>query len=141
MASLSKHGQNIQIEFLTTKKAYCSDGKILKNYGSGWKLWGKLKPGFDWQERAQMAKDNQKQYRSDHPAWAEFIKLVIQYCPSLKKRVYVMTGLEMCSNDPDGLYIDLDDNYETSNYLTFDDVNQLCKAYDQAQEEKARLSA
>ena len=44
MAKLSSHGAEVgRIEFATSAKAYMADGKILKNIGFGWKLYGKCK--------------------------------------------------------------------------------------------------
>lgn len=36
MATLSKHGEIGQIEYLSYRAAYCQDGQILRNQGDGW---------------------------------------------------------------------------------------------------------
>ena len=139
MARLSAHGQNKQVVYLKFKKAYCADGTILKNYGYGWKLYAKLKAGIDWLDASNRAIAYQARMKQERPLWAKYKALTMKLCPSLEKRQYVITGLEMLSNDPDGLYTELDENYHTQNYLDFDDVNSLCIAFDNAQIEHKKL--
>lgn len=129
MARLKSHGNHIIIACTLTKYAYCEDRHILRNQGWGWKLWRKLKTDIDYKEAAQRHKDNRKRNFDENPVKAHFMDLLCKLCPSLEKRQFVYTALELLSNDPDGMYSELDDNWHTRGYLDFDDVQSLCRAY------------
>ena len=139
MAKLSAHGQHKQVTFLKFKKAYCSDGTILKNYGYGWKLFAKLKNGITWEDAASRAIAYQERMKRERPLFAAYKALALKLCPSLEKRQYLITGLELLSNDPDGLYTELSENYATQNYFDFDDINSMCRAFDACQREHKAL--
>lgn len=132
MAAISKHGQNEIIEYVSFKKAYCSDGKILKNYGSGWKLYGKIKSGYDYKSAYAEAKKNQDKKLKEFPAYAKFFKAIKSLCRSMQKRQLLIQGLSVSSNDPDGLWSDLDGYWQTKGAFTFGDIEKICNAYDKA---------
>ena len=132
MATLSKHGANKQIEYVGYKKAYCQDGTTLINKGNGWKVKGKLKAGIDYTQAYENAVTRQGEKFRNFPLYAKFFKLIKDMAPSINKRSYLVMGLEMLGNDPDGLWSEFDDRYDTRGEYTIDDICELCKAYEAA---------
>ena len=60
MAKLSAHGTEVgRVMFTTYAKAYMSDGVVLKNDGSGWKILGRVKDGVT----PTKAYENQKRHQ------------------------------------------------------------------------------
>ena len=123
MATLKKHGEIGQLEYLTYKLAYCEDGKILRNCGNGWKLYKKLiDPAINmtdyYQER--LAKRNDK--IANNPFYADFKKLFHDTVP-FTDRSRVMSAIELLS---DGAWSEV--NLFRDEY-SFDDMQTLCKAY------------
>lgn len=108
MAKLKVHGAEIgRLEFITSKVAYFADRTILEDKGSGWKVWGKVKPDRD--THAAFAK---RQAKFDAlvaacPMWARYRKLMLEY--GLEKRLLILTALDMLGDDLDGAWAELND--------------------------------
>lgn len=136
MATLKAHGNELfRLKAAAFEKAYMSDGTILKNYGDGWKVYGKVKAGLDPVEVAQRKREWAEDLIVSRPAYARFLKLM-QGIGSLRIRSIVMVGLPLLTGDPDGLWAELDDYTETRGRFTFDDILELHDAYQEWQKER-----
>jgi len=125
MATIYKHGELGQIERLTHKVCYCADGKILKNYGHGWKVWGKVKPGIDPKAHFEKCKAKYAEKLATMPAFAAWRKALHDNF-SLKNRVLALESIKMLGDDFDGAWASLDD-YGIK--VNFDDFMLVCEAY------------
>ena len=137
MATLSKHGEEIgRLELLTSKVAYYSDGKILRNQGNGWKLFRKVKPGVNVNEAFHHRLSSQSEFAAQRPAFIEF-KRQLHAIASFQDRYMVKAALEMLANDPDGLWSELNDMLRIS--CGVDEVVNLCRAYEASIQESKNL--
>ena len=135
MARLSAHGTEIgRLEFSDYRKAYMADGKILKDRGHGWKLWGKCKPGVTPEAAYENAKRKQAEKLSARPALAAYVDYVRSLAP-LSKRWKLTLALSMMPDDPDGIYSDCCDSYGDNVEADLDDICKLCDLYRAACEE------
>ena len=139
MAKLSAHGTQIgEVKLLTKTKRYFSDGKILINYGDGWKLFGKVKPGMDPGEVSKTAEEKQKEGLRIRPLYAKYFKL-LHKSAGMNLRSKLHTAVSMMPEDPDGAWACLDDEWNCRGKWTFEDINALCLAYLDAIEEQKRM--
>lgn len=129
MATLSKHGELGQIERLTYKLAYCSDGQVLRNNGEGWKIWKKCKPGIDPVQHFAQAQANYANKLATQPAFAEW-RRVLHSNVAFRNRFLVLEAIKMLGNDVDGLWSELNDMANIS--LSLEDCQELVAAYDAA---------
>ena len=137
MATLSKHGEELgRIELLTSKIAYFSDGKILRNNGNGWKLYRKVKPGVDPMEAFQARVAAQAQFLDVRPCFVEF-KRLFHSMFSFSHRYMAKTGLEMLGNDADGLWSELNDMAHID--CDISELVELCRLYEASCEEAKEL--
>ena len=75
MAKLSAHGREIgRIQYTTQMRAYMSDSAVLVNYGSGWKIKGKLKAGLTPESAFKAAQEKQAAIMLNNPAWRDYTK-------------------------------------------------------------------
>ena len=133
MATLNKHGEHVVIEYVWYRKAYCADGAVLANYGDGWKVAAKLKAGYDWRDVATKKIQDRDRMYYECPAFAKFVghvnSLVGGYC----HRPLVKVALSMLSDDPDGMWSELNDHGMYGNNktleLSIDDCVKLCEGY------------
>ena len=96
---------------------------IMKNYGQGWKLWKRLKPGIQPEEYARKFNDRTKAIL---PEVLTYIDCLIQ-CANLEHRARLHTAVSLMPTDPDGVWSEFDD---WSGYtLDLDDVVKCCRAY------------
>ncbi len=107
MAKLSAHGREelLRLEYPTHRLAVMSDGKILKNSGSGWKEFKRLKPEVkpvDYAIRTKATYDARP--RSFHT----YVKALID-AVTLENRWRLHTAIELMPTDPDGVWSELDD--------------------------------
>ena len=139
MAKLSAHGDTVGTLYLTTSaKRYMSDGVILKNAGSGWKLAGKVKPDRVPSECFERAIERQKEFLSGRPAYAAY-----------RKELHAMTGLcnrwklhcavELMPDDCDGVWSEACDGYGDNVSASVDEVGDLCRLYKAAEAESKAL--
>ena len=127
MAKLSAHGiELVRIERLDCAISYHSDGHILRNEGSGWKLWKKLRPGVDPTEAALKAKARYDEKLAKGPAFAAWRELVHDLCPR-QWRSLLVTAVSTLQDDPDGLWSEMEMFHDVG--LSLDDCVNLCRAY------------
>lgn len=137
MATLKAHGGSIQVlEFTTRKESIQADGTILQNYGQGWKLKGKLKPGINPAEyaAAKLAKLQDKEARM--PAYARFKKSLYDHASTIRYRLAQIVAL--MPGDPDGVWSEFD-NFSYAGTITVDDAVELCRNYQAALAEARAL--
>ena len=148
MATLNKHGVKLaEIERLTSKVAYMSDGKILRNQGDGWKLYRHVKPGVDIAEHAASQTQRYADHLSARPMLAACLRptdrqayrKALHDCVCFSQPYMVSSVLEMLANDPDGVWSELNDMLHIP--IDLDDCVELCRAYESAAEESKRFKA
>lgn len=139
MATLSKHGVKLaEIERLTSKLAYMSDGKILRNMGDGWKRYAHVKDGIDPEQHARNQVAKYAQFLEDRPMFAAYRK-ALHSAVCFSQRYLVKTCLDMLANDPDGVWSELNDMAHVS--IDIDECVELCRLHELASEETKRLKA
>jgi len=139
MAKLSAHGVEIgRIEYIGKVKAYFADGKVLVNYGHGWKVAGKLKAGLTPESAYQNAKDNLARLLSDRPALAEYREFILRLA-GIGERWKLVQCLQIMSSDPDGIWSECCDGYCDNVHADFDEISTLCRLYELAVSEGEAL--
>jgi hypothetical protein len=110
MAKLSAHGTELlRLEYATHRAAYMSDGKVLSNSGSGWKLWRKCKDGVDPVQHAAEARLRREERDRACPQWAAYLALLCDVC-TLEHRCTVHNAVETLAGDMDGAWAMLEDH-------------------------------
>lgn len=139
MATLSKHGEQLAVvERLTSKVAYMSDGKILRNQGNGWKMYRRVRPGVDPVEHAKQAQANYAKLLEERPALAAYRK-ALHAVASNGSRWLVNETLNMLANDPDGVWSELNDHANIA--IGVDECSELCRLHEAASAETKRHRA
>jgi len=134
MAKLSAHGEKLdQLEYAGFRLALMADGKILKNYGDGWKLYKSTKPGVNVREHMAKKRELYNQKMAECPAYASLVKGLAALFP-MKSRHMVKVAIEMMPDDPDGVWSSIED-YGMS--VGIDEVVELCRNYVAGQKELA----
>ncbi len=128
MATLYKHGEIGQIERLCSKYAYCLDGKILRNSGSGWKIYAKVKEGIDPRAHFETAKANYARKLAENPAFAH-LREILHETVSFGNRHVVKETISLMSDDADGVWSTFADNAWRGVELDLDDCVALCDAF------------
>lgn len=133
MATISKHGEIGQIEYLAYRACYCEDGQILRNQGDGWKVWKKLKPEFMSDpkgafERASHRQSDKLRERPAFRAWRDTLHELVAF----RHRWFVVETIRMMPSDPDGVWSTFDDHKFMGVELDLDDCVKLCRAYESA---------
>ncbi len=144
MAKLSAHGKQLIITGMRYRKAYCSDGKILRDTGGGWKLYAKVKPGFTYETAYQTALDVIAKNRTERPAFFAYVDKLKEYVPSFKKRtMFCMLIDTLGPNEADGIWSEIHDSYsdDMPKDLELDDIVELCQAYEAVEQERAYYQA
>jgi hypothetical protein len=120
MATLCKHGLELyRYDDLTNRYSYRSDGNILRDYGTGWKLWKKTKT--DMGQYVEKLRAKQAVYFDSHPHFVRFRELLHRV--AFKNRWRVLDAIKAHPNDPDGVFSEVRD------IVTLDDCLQLCRTY------------
>lgn len=133
MATLSKHGEKIgEIEYIHSKIAVMSDGKLLKNSGYGWKLWHKCKPDCTPQQAYEARLAALERRMDACPAWAEFRQLMRAEF-SFTHRGLVHTIIDSMPQDPDGCWSELNDYANIP--VDIDTMVKLCQLWTEAEKE------
>jgi hypothetical protein len=129
MAKLSAHGNEIgRIVFTAKTKAYMADGKILTNYGDGWKLTGKCKDGVSPEFAYESAVKYQAEFIANRPhlkAYREFLHEIAGQC----KRHKLHLAVTMMPDDSDGVWSECCDGYSDNVSASCDEVSELCRLY------------
>ncbi len=137
MATLSKHGATLVIiDRLRDRVAYKSDGTILRNDGSGWKLYKRVKPGYDIAQVARDAEQRYKQRLIERPVFAEYRKAVHDAACN-GKRYMLVELLNMLANDPDGVWSEANDHLDLS--IGVEECVELCRLHEAATAEQREL--
>ena len=127
MAKLSAHGTELaRRETPTGRIAVMSDGQILKNSGSGWKLWRKLKTGVD---PIEYARKFEARTAAIMPEVRLYIEALQDAC-DLEHRWRLHTAITLMPNDPDGVFSECDDYGYT---LDLSDIVKACRMYQAAE--------
>ena len=136
MAKLSVHGSEIgRIVYTAKTKAYMSDGKVLVNYGDGWKIAGKIKPEFTPESAFQSANKRRIEFLECRPAIAKYIKCLHSLaCPS--KRYKLHTAVSLMPSDCDGVWSEACDGYGDNISAGVDEIYELCALYIAAMNEQ-----
>ena len=131
MATLSKHGREIgRITGLTTVRAYMADGVVLRHDGTGWKQYGKLKPGVNPETAYANAKARIEKFLSERPCFAAYRKALHDMAPQ-SKRWMLHAAVEMMPDDPDGVWASVVDDYDPRRSVEagLDEICALCDLY------------
>jgi len=140
MAKVSAHGSIIgTIEFTTTSKRYMSDGAVLKNYGNGWKLAGKVKAGIDPERAYKNAVAFQAEFMAQRPALAKYRKELHGLC-GISKRWKLHTAIQLMPDDADGVWSSACDDYCDNVNADVDEIGALCRMYLAACAEHAEIN-
>lgn len=132
MAKLSAHGVEVgRVKFMGYVKAYMSDGAILKNYGDGWKLTGKVKSHLT----PQQAFENQLEIQKANDAATPFRKEYRDMLYSLGgqgKAGKLHLAVTLMPDDPDGVWSEVCDGYGDNVHADLDEICELCRLYNLA---------
>lgn len=135
MAKCSAHGSEVgTVHGLIAAHRYMSDGVVLKNNGSGWKRYAKIKPDSTPEEvfAAHLAKLNSK--LAARPAWAQYRHL-LHSATGLSKRWKLNYAISLMPDDYDGVWSEACDGYSDNVSASLEDIIELCHAYQAAVKE------
>ena len=133
MATIYKHGGEVgRIEKLTFSMLFCADGKVLRNFGNGWKTWRKLKPDVEGGPRGcfERCLDDYRAKLGNLPEFARWRDRVHVF--PLRHRAFVLEAVKLLSHDADGLWAELED---MGLRVSIGEAQALCAAYRAAQAE------
>ena len=129
MAKLSDHGTEIgRLVFTAYSKAYMSDGKILKNYGDGWKLSAKLKPGVSPEDYFKKCQAKLIEWAIANPEAAAY-KKALHNLTSQSNRSKLAISVQLMPNDADGIWSDCCDGCAGNIHADLDEISELCQLY------------
>ena len=139
MAKLSAKGRELvgEIKFIRSTRRYMSDGSILENKGFGWKVFGKVKQGYDIAETYAKAKASHDAKLASRPALAAWHHAALQ--EPISRRWRILLAFDMMPDDLDGVYSTLTEGYDALE-LTLDDVAELARLREAAQAEGKALA-
>jgi hypothetical protein len=109
MAILNKHGEAFILELTWHRKAYCTDGSVLSNYGDTWRKTGTLKPGVTAEQAYKHQLAIRDEILSKRHYLSELRRLIYAATKSWKKRMWLKTAVETLYDDPDGMWAELQD--------------------------------
>jgi len=139
MAKICAHGKELgRVKYLTEVRAYFADGAVLTHQGFGWKLAGRVKKGIDPVAHFANVVESRKRKDEERPALALYREVVYSF-GGLAKSWKIRAAVGTMPEDPDGVYVELVDDYSNPVDVDLDDVVRLCKLYRAAQEEGRRL--
>jgi len=129
MAKLSAHGTEIgRLVFTSYSKAYMSDGKILKNYGDGWKLSAKLKPGVNPEDYFKKCQNRQIEWAIANPEAVAY-KKALHNLTSQSNRSKLAISVQLMPDDADGIWSDCCDGWSGNIHADLDEIAELCQLY------------
>lgn len=129
MAKLSAHGTEIgRLVFTAYSKAYMSDGKILKNYGDGWKLSAKLKPGVNPEDYFKKCQIKLIEWAIANPKAAAY-KKALHNLTSQSNRSKLAISVQLMPDDADGIWSDCCDGWSGNIHADLDEIAELCQLY------------
>ncbi len=140
MAKLSAHGSEVgRVYFTTFAKAYMADGKILKNSGSGWKLFGKCKEGISPLQAYQSQKEKQEAFLDARPCLKQYRKALLDLA-GLKNAWKLHAAIDLLGDDIDGIWSETCDGYGDNIHADCDEIAELVRLYKAVVEEKTELA-
>ena len=128
MAVLKKHGHEVgRVTLVKYVKAYMADGVILRNYGDGWKVGGKCKPGVTPEE----AYATQVRALGEvSTGWQAYRNAIIKACPATGKRGMLHLAIQMMPDDPDGVWSEVTDTIGGPRLqMSVEEIAELCRLY------------
>ncbi len=129
MARLKSHGIELdRREYPTYRVAVMSDGNIMRDSGSGWKLWRKIKPGVDINKYAQ---ESRAKYDS-HPAVIDAYIKAIKEAVSIQYRAILHRAVQLMPTDPDGVFSEVNE-FHFDSIVDLSDCVTLCRLYQEWQ--------
>lgn len=143
MAKLSAFGRTEigTVYKLTSARRYMTDGTVLRNGGFGWKVAGKVKPGFTPKEAYERAAASQTRALAENPAYSAYYK-ALHDMAGMSKRWQLHAAIELMPEDCDGVWSECCDGYGDNVSADIDEISELCRLYLAALEEnKARKTA
>lgn len=127
MATLSKHGRELlRIDGLLVKIVYCADGKVLRNTGSGWKIWKKVKAGLDPVEVASKRHLSHQAWREARPCYCDFERQFKSLVPP-DHRWTAWEALKSLPDDLDGLWVEFNDHIGVD--CSVEDLREVVNSY------------
>src|SRR5262249_30288806 len=122
MARLGKHGTELaRAEYADCRVVIMSDGHLMRNDGTGWHAWKRLKAGVDpvaYAARLRAA------YDARPAEFHAYIRALVAAC-DLKHRARLNTLVGEMPEDPDAVLAVFDDfDYD----LQIEDVARCCRA-------------
>lgn len=135
MAKLSARGDEVgRIVYTTCTKAYMSDGKVLKNYGDGWKLYSTIKADFTPASAYASSRAALDRWEAAYPAGLAY-KKALHDLAGQGKRLKLHTAVQLMPDDADGVWSEACDSYGDNISADVDEVSALCRLYLAACEE------
>lgn len=132
MAKLSVHGRELlRVELMTSRLSMRSDGHILRNYGSGWKLWKRLKSTTNPEEHAEKRKRLIAEKDSKMPCYVAF-RSEMHALVKLEDRSLVLSAIQLLSDDPDGCWAELCDEWKGIEF-SIEEIVNLCRLFKAAE--------
>lgn len=129
MATLSAHGTEIgRIVTITQTKAYMSDRTVLINYGSGWKIKGKLKAELTPQVAFDNAKARNAEKEAMRPAYMAYVR-ELHSISGQNARARLHETIKLMPDDCDGVWSECCDGYGDNVHADVDDIAKLCRLY------------
>lgn len=130
MAKKSAHGRSIGfIDYGPMRREYFSDGKILENVHGGWRIGARVRTenGHTPESAFARALENRPKV-----LMAEYNDLLEALVRPLAPRQALHRYVNILDDDPDGLYVELQDSYDhdlRNVHLTLDECVALCAAH------------
>jgi hypothetical protein len=133
MARLSKHGEEIgRVYFTTSVRAYMSDGTILQNDGTGWKVRGK---SSDIRKAYADQVEKQNAVLSQRPCFNAYRK-ELRNLTGIGKAWKLHSAIQVLGDDVDGIWSECCDGYGDNVHASVDEVARLVRLYNNAVAEK-----
>lgn len=137
MACLSKHGKELaRIEYINRKRAWFADGNVLENKGFGWKIAGKVKPGFNPADVAARRVQEHTEKLATRPTLAEYRKFMLHW--KLADRVKILLCFDLLGDDIDGIWSELNDGFDSIE-IGMDEIQEIAALQRQTKLEAERM--
>ena len=122
MVSLKMHGAELaRMELSDCRVAIMSDGQVLRNEGTGWKRWKRMKAGVDPVAYAAAAL---AKYQARSAEFHAYIRALVN-ASDLAHRGQLHALVALMPEDPDAVLAFMDDpRYE----IRIEDVARCCRA-------------
>jgi len=141
MAKISANGTVVgTVDYCGKSKRYMSNGKVLVNYGCGWKVGGTVKTGWTPQSAYENACERMRADSIARPAFAAYRKELI-HLTSMSNRAKLHMAVQLMPEDCDGVWSEVCDGYQDNVHADVDEIGELCRLYRVACAEKAENSA